>query len=181
MSYRKQVTFDGPRGDIEAYLLELSRKLNREFKSIERSLDDRQASVQQVRQIVGSSGGGTTPTGDLRIFRHIADADGSIKFSALSETSRLRFDSTAGISLAFDSSTRKITIGAVAGEIDHDSLLNYDPDRHFLEGDIEHQNIQGAGTYNHTEIDSHINNEAIHRTLNFHESVDGSLAWYEII
>lgn len=53
-------------------------------------------------------------------------------------------------------------IDIVENQINHDSLLNYDALRHFLEGDISHLNISNIGTNSHIAIDSHVADNTIH-------------------
>ncbi len=46
-----------------------------------------------------------------------------------------------------------------------------DDNIHFSEGDIDHNNIQNVGTYQHTGIDAHINASSIHRQTNYVSSL----------
>jgi len=50
--------------------------------------------------------------------------------------------------------------------IDHDLLLNFDPNEHFTEGSINHANIVGIGTNSHAQIDTHLADATIHRVIN---------------
>ncbi len=56
------------------------------------------------------------------------------------------------VTITLDGANKEIDINVVDGQIDHDGLLN----THNLTTDIVHQNITGAGTNDHTAIDSHI-------------------------
>ena len=71
---------------------------------------------------------------------------------------------SSSVSLTYNDGVPSITATVINSGVDHNQLLNYDANRHFLESDISHLNIQDIGTNTHGQIDTHIADATIHFT-----------------
>ena len=84
----------------------------------------------------------------------------------------LRLDGTNQVTADLDlGSFNLLTTGLVDGRNVSVDGANLDAHRadvsiHFTEASINHSNIIGIGTYTHADIDNHINDLSIHRTIN---------------
>jgi len=104
------------------------------------------------------------PTEDGIIFDTVSTADEKVKVSSSDTTEgylndKLTVGSTKLTKTIINNGANEgLELDIDETKIDHNNLLNYDTNRHFLESDISHLNIQDIGTKTHDDIDDHINN-----------------------
>jgi len=99
-----------------------------------------------VKEAITSGGGditGVSITTDSGSGSKASDADGSADFSLLG---------VGGVNVTNSDTT--ITVTSVPGEIDHDSLLNFDANRHFTQASITTVGTIGTGVWQGTAIAS---------------------------